>query len=53
MGFYFFPDPGKGKYMGLYLIFEKSTKGILKLQVQGVTPKINEMGKKRDCHKLA
>lgn len=46
MGFYFFLDPGKEKYMDLYLIFEKSTKGILKVQVQGVKPKIKEVGEK-------
>ena len=46
MGFYFFLDPGKEKYMELYLIFEKSTKGILKLQVQGIKPKIKEVGEK-------
>ena len=46
MGFYFFLDPGKEKYMDLYLIFEKSTKGILKVQVQGIKPKIKEVGEK-------
>lgn len=46
MGFYFFLDPGKGNYMDLCLNFDKSTKGILKLQVRGTKPKINEVKKK-------
>ena len=46
MGFYFFLNPGKEKYMDLYLIFDKSTKGILKLQIQGIKPKIKEVGEK-------
>ena len=47
MKFSFFLDPGRGMYMDLYLIFEKSTKGILRLQVQGVKPEIPEMKKER------
>lgn len=46
MGFYFFLDPGEDMYMDLYLIFDKLAKRIVKLQVQGIKPKINEMERK-------